>query len=730
MGIAHYYLSDYNKAIPIFQNALDKAEKQKIPDIILSSSLHLANSYLALNVWDSAYEIFLSTVTFIEEYKKVEYYPSIYEGLGNIDFSWGKYDSAEEYFNLALNYSEELNYEENIVFEKMTLSRILYAKNELDRAVELLDGLLQRQGIEKSRYYGQVFNSLGIVYLKKLEIDTAMENFNQALAIAESQNNTLELIQIYIHMGGAYQLLEDYDKAIEYYETALPMAFENQRIDDGTRALLNLGISYTALEDYDSAIDYFLQTIELKEQLRLSVVGDSRRDYLAAELRAYQWLAIVYLHQEDFENAVNTMELASGKYLREQMEDKGDKLSFSGVSNYRRHLDDNQTIVKLGSVNIPWQSLISINKDDTNGLFLFHDEILDKLPRTLLANFHKLEENHRGLSAVKAEENIIPFDEMTVEDLIRYYRLLLSAKGNESQIREIGRLLYNYLLSPIEEDFIGKDELVIVPEGILAFIPFETLVMADGRYLIEEYVISYAQSLAVMEIISGREYDDKRQDFFGIGGADYENPNENLADSLYSNIIVDQWNNLPGTLDELENIGKEFNNPLILTESDASETEIKALSDANLLKNYKILHFATHGFVLPENPDLSAIVLAQNDSGNNDGYLNVLEISELKIEADFVNLSACETGLGKIYGGEGVVGLAQAFLIAGANSLSVSLWQVADESTRDFMSSFYSFVKRDDMSFKNAMAEMKRVFINSERYSHPYYWAPFVFYGR
>ena len=107
----------------------------------------------------------------------------------------------------------------------------------------------------------------------------------------------------------------------------------------------------------------------------------------------------------------------------------------------------------------------------------------------------------------------------------------------------------------------------------------------------------------------------------------------------------------------------------------------------------------------------------------------IREIAELDIQADFVNLSACETGLGKIYGGEGVVGLTQSFLVAGANALSVSLWQVADESTMEFMVGMYRLVRDAGMRYDEAMTAMKRSFIKGKIYSQPFYWAPFVYYG-
>ena len=138
---------------------------------------------------------------------------------------------------------------------------------------------------------------------------------------------------------------------------------------------------------------------------------------------------------------------------------------------------------------------------------------------------------------------------------------------------------------------------------------------------------------------------------------------------------------------------------------------------------------------MPAMPELSALVLSQfnEEKGDEDGYLRMGEVAELDIQADFVNLSACETGLGKIYGGEGVVGLTQSFLIAGANGLSVSLWQVADVSTSRFMVAMYESVQDNSMGYADAITRTKRQFIKGdfgEEYRAPYYWAPFVYYGR
>ena len=123
----------------------------------------------------------------------------------------------------------------------------------------------------------------------------------------------------------------------------------------------------------------------------------------------------------------------------------------------------------------------------------------------------------------------------------------------------------------------------------------------------------------------------------------------------------------------------------------------------------------------------------KEEKDDEDGYLRMGEIAQLNIKADFVNLSACETGIGKIFGGEGVVGLTQSFLVAGANGLSASLWQVSDESTSRFMTELYKKEQVEKAGYDKALSAVKRDFINGkygEKWKAPYYWAPFVYYGK
>ena len=139
-----------------------------------------------------------------------------------------------------------------------------------------------------------------------------------------------------------------------------------------------------------------------------------------------------------------------------------------------------------------------------------------------------------------------------------------------------------------------------------------------------------------------------------------------------------------------------------------------------------------HGIFISSIPELSALVFSQPNQDNEDGYLITKEIAELDINADFVNLSACQTAQGRLIPGEAPIGLSYAFLLAGAKSVSSTLWSIADQGTSVFMQAVYKMVKEKNISYAQAINNVKREFIEGKygtKYRLPYYWAPFVFYG-
>jgi len=155
------------------------------------------------------------------------------------------------------------------------------------------------------------------------------------------------------------------------------------------------------------------------------------------------------------------------------------------------------------------------------------------------------------------------------------------------------------------------------------------------------------------------------------------------------------------------------------------------MSKQGKLKDYSKIHLACHGYYDPEYPAYSAVVFSEVSGklkeSKDDGYMSVEETALLNLRSDIVVLSACETGMGRLVNGDGVIGLSRAFQVAGSKRVLVTLWPVNDSATEEFMVSMYAKV-RGGTSYREAMIMVKDEFRKSAKYSAPYFWAGFVLY--
>ncbi len=186
---------------------------------------------------------------------------------------------------------------------------------------------------------------------------------------------------------------------------------------------------------------------------------------------------------------------------------------------------------------------------------------------------------------------------------------------------------------------------------------------------------------------------------------------------------------LPWTAQEADRILRVAGDPSDLKAVGFDASRATAINGR--LSDYKYLHFATHGYLDTERPELSALVLSQIDSRNQpeDGFLRVDDIYNARLSAELVVLSACQTGLGKEVRGEGLMGLTRAFLYAGVPRVIVSLWNVNDQATAELMADFYGKLLRSGMRPSAALREAQLQLRKQKRWQSPYYWAAFVQQG-
>jgi CHAT domain-containing protein len=157
---------------------------------------------------------------------------------------------------------------------------------------------------------------------------------------------------------------------------------------------------------------------------------------------------------------------------------------------------------------------------------------------------------------------------------------------------------------------------------------------------------------------------------------------------------------------------------------------LKTVKGENLQKS-RIIHLATHGIVNSQFPELSSIVLSLVDEKGDpqEGFLRLQDVYNLRLEADLVVLSACETGLGKEIKGEGIVGLTRGFMYAGAPSVVASLWQVEDRATADLMKRFYQRMLIEKLPVSTAFRQAQISMLKEKTSAHPFYWAGFTLQG-
>jgi len=251
--------------------------------------------------------------------------------------------------------------------------------------------------------------------------------------------------------------------------------------------------------------------------------------------------------------------------------------------------------------------------------------------------------------------------------------------------------LYAELIAPIETWIQGKD-LVVIPHGLLHYIPFHAL-SHQGHYLSDQCAISYAPSASVFKLCRERAAPESHGALL-LGVADTATPHLH---------------------DEIEAIKSLLPQAELLLNEEATVDRFKQVA-----RQCRFLHLACHGVFRDDNPLFSSLKLA-------DRWLNFYDLFNLDLDAELVTLSACHTGVNHISPGDELLGIMRGFLHAGVPSLILSLWAVDDRSTCDFMKHFYSALKKG-VSKRSALrqAQVK----TRADYPHPYYWAPFILIGK
>jgi CHAT domain-containing protein len=315
--------------------------------------------------------------------------------------------------------------------------------------------------------------------------------------------------------------------------------------------------------------------------------------------------------------------------------------------------------------------------------------------------------------------------EKAINDLATQFLEQVKAKKEPNQA--VNDALYSALVLSVPE-VQQKARIVIVPDGNLHVLPFDSLRDKQGRHLGDRQIITYSPSATALYLL--RTTPPERQATLamlavggpGSAGTDKSGPQTRGLFDLSGA----KMKPLPWVADEVRSVADiAGQGSMVLIGEDATEAAFKAQP----LDRFRTLHLALHGIADVKIPDRSALVLGNDPKAVEDGLLQTREINSLRLNAELVTLSACDTGVGRLQGQEGMANLVRAFLFAGSRSVVAALWDVDDTFTAALMKRFYANLALGE-DVGRAMQHAKRDI--RERYGAdavPYYWAPFTVVG-
>lgn len=320
--------------------------------------------------------------------------------------------------------------------------------------------------------------------------------------------------------------------------------------------------------------------------------------------------------------------------------------------------------------------------------------------------------------------------------------------------------LYKVLIEPVAS-VIGNRHLIIVADGALHYIPFETLVATNEgddygslSYLIKTNEMTYAPSVSALAatkrqksvpnaahqtlVMADPVFEESDSRVKEAQGASKRLARMNRS-LRFASALDDSNESAPAGFKLIRLIGTRAEAQAITEMASTSGGEAKMMLDLDAsetkfsrqdLGSYDVLHLATHGILDAKRPQFSGLALSLVGDEQNDGFLRVDEVFNLHLKSSLVMLSACETGLGELKRGDGVSGLARAFMYAGSSTVGVSLWSVSDEATSVLMSGFYKHhFSSENTSLPASLRASQLEMISGGRFDAPFYWAPFILIG-
>ena len=594
----------------------------------------------------------------------------------------------------------------------------------------------QFETVEFEKKSASLYNE-GKTLFDDYQYEKAIDKFKQVLGIDRKFGKLEDVATVLNSIGEACYEISLYETALAYYDSAL-VIFEETRVRSRQeRTLYNIGQVYETLGDLEEAISHYKGSIEKSESIRKELHQEKlRTSYVEAHSNVYERLINLLVMLECYEEAFDYMERSRSAKLRKTLEgqeiaayDPSLRRSLERINllevqkaeltekfaNKRLDEDDfieqanelegklNQQLLDLKTYHTPLYEIM-VPQIQTLGY------IQGVIPKsTIILEYISVGDKYvvfiitKDMFLVKSiDETQEKIDSLVVTALTDMKWLV-----EKGQIDKHYQDLYNLLIKPVEVELDDFLHVVIIPYGILHYVPFHALRRQNESdqlgYFLEWKRISYLPSARFLVGLLEKK-EQAKMELLAFANSD---------------------GTLPSAEIEVDSIREIFSQLSVYKTEKATKERLISLSG-----EYRILHLATHGILDPD-PRFSYIVLAPPEQGN----LTVREILGLSgrfKKTSLVTLSACETaveeGPAETAGME-LTTLSNAFKVAGVPSIIATLWEIADRSTALLMKEFYTGLQMGELDKLEALRQSQIYMLQHPEYAHPYYWAPFILIG-
>ncbi len=698
--------------------------------------------------------------------------------LGSYYLDMGNYDSAKEYFRKASQIAEELGDKRTLSYSLLSIGTVHLRTKDYagylkynQKALKIFEEIGEKRGICAA------LNSIGHAHLKLGNPNQSMDFFRKALALGQSIGSKFEKSVSYLGIGSVYYVKGEMNDAAEALSQSIELSQETQDPGFLWEGLYAIGLVSRDSKKNEEALQFWEQAVDVIEEARSEIeLTEEKMSYLEPKINVYDDLIHLLIATQKISEAFNYVQrgkarsfldtLAEARIDPEGSIDPGLKQAKKKVfaelvkteteirNEYENEKIDQKRIdelkTKRNELDTAYNNLLfKIRKQNPRFANLQHPQPLrlteaqatiDEQSVLLEYFLGKKSSFVFAITMTHSQVFEIPNEQKLASQVNLIHEVLqkpepgseLSEKAH-SAYAGISSVLYEELIAPAKNELAGKRRIIIAPDGILNYLPFECLLTTRVKsgaidfsklsYLTRDYEIQYIPSGSVLKALQVTLPEEPKEQKDLIAFADPVYSAERYWSRGKQKSILPA---LPNSRAEVQSIAQLFpqNKITVFFGKDATETNVKHTD----LTGYRRFHFAGHSVIDEERPQFSALLLSDEEGSKEDGNLTMVEVFDLRLKADLVVLSSCKTALGKEIRGEGMTGLSRAFLSAGAASVLVTLWDVNDRSTAEFVSDFYNNMTKGSSKIA-ALRESRLKMIRSGRYSHPYYWAPFALIG-